>query len=83
MATFLGMLAYVGRFIPNLSDKSTILRELTKKGSAWVWDANSVRVFRELKEILVKAPVLRYFDVAKPVTLSVDASQNGLGATIL
>lgn len=31
----------------------------------------------------MNAPVLKYFDVKKDVTLSVDASQSGLGAALL
>ncbi len=36
-----------------------------------------------LKDLLTKAPVLAYYDPNKPATLSVDASQSGLGATLL
>ena len=49
----------------------------------WVWDANEKREFINLKNILVHAPTLKYFDVNKPVVLSVDASQKGLGAVLL
>lgn len=31
LSTFLGMLAYVGRFVPNLSAVNSTLRNLTKK----------------------------------------------------
>lgn len=45
---------------------------------------NVEKAFRELKkEIWIKYPVLVYYGVDKPVTLSVDASQNGLGAVPL
>ncbi|XP_063955531.1 uncharacterized protein K02A2.6-like [Lytechinus pictus] len=35
--TFLGMITYVGKFIPNLSEITSPLRELTQKGIAWHW----------------------------------------------
>lgn len=39
--------------------------------------------FLRLREALIQAPVLRYFDSSKPVTLSVDASQLGVGAVLM
>ena len=36
-----------------------------------------------MKTMLTEAPVLRYYDVKLPVTLSVDASKSGLGAVLL
>ena len=36
-----------------------------------------------MKEFLSKQPVLTYFDVTKPVTITCDASQSGLGAAIM
>lgn len=36
-----------------------------------------------LKGHLTSTPVLKYFDVHKPVTLSADASQHSLGAVCL
>lgn len=83
LLTFLGMIEYVGKFIPHLSEVSSVLRNLIKKNTVWLWDANAEMAFKNLKELLIKAPILKYFDVRKPVTLSVDASQNGLGAVLL
>ena len=34
---FLGMINYLGKFIPNLSERYKILRDLEKKNTAWVW----------------------------------------------
>ena len=36
-----------------------------------------------MKKLLSEAPVLAFFDVKKPVTVSCDASQHGLGAVLL
>lgn len=41
------------------------------------------KAFQELKSILTSKPVLKYYDVNKPVVLSVDASQDGLGSVLL
>ncbi|KPJ13895.1 Retrotransposable element Tf2 155 kDa protein type 1 [Papilio machaon] len=49
----------------------------------WHWTPDHARSFNVLKECLTKPPVLQYYDVNKPVVLSVDASKNGLGACLL
>lgn len=36
-----------------------------------------------IKPALISLPVLQYFDVTKPIILSADASQHGLGAVCL
>ena len=36
-----------------------------------------------IKDLLVREPVLKYFDVMAPTQLQVDASQSGLGAVLL
>lgn len=83
METFLGMLAYVSKYIPNVSHESSHLRNLIKKDVPWVWDENIEKSFQKVKQILIKNPVLQYFDVNKPVILSVDASKDGLGCVLL
>lgn len=80
---FLGMTNYVSKFIECYSDKTANLRQLLKNENVWSWDENYEKEFQALKSVLCKSPVLAYFDNAKPVTLSVDASSVGLGASIL
>lgn len=80
---FLGLVNYIGRFVPNLSNKTYELRQLLKKDVEWHWTDQHQNEFDSLKNILVDAPVLQYYVVDKPVVISVDASKNGLGACIL
>ena len=44
---------------------------------------NQIKEIKEIKEILTCNPVLKYFDVSKPVTVQCDASKSGLGAVLL
>ena len=80
---FLGMIAYIGKFIPNLSQRTSPLRELTKKTVDWHWDNVHQECVDDLKKAISEAPVLAYFDPKKPVVISVDASSQGLGACVL
>lgn len=80
---FLGMVNYIGRFVPNLSNLNSPLRKLLKKDVVFSWDENHTNYFNELKRMLTKQPILQYFDVNKPTVISVDASKNGLGCVLL
>ena len=80
---FLGMVNYVGKFIPNLSVKTTALRQLLHKDSAWCWNEAHQTELDELKQCLVKAPILQFFDPNKEIKLSTDASKSGIGAVLL
>ena len=82
LETILGMLAYVPKFIPNLSELNAPLRAL-KTQEHFVWTLEADQAFRKVKDTLTSTDVLHYFDASKPVTLSVDASQQGLGATVI
>lgn len=42
---FLGMANYLGKFIPNLSEISAPLRQLTDKDTAWSWYSQHQRAF--------------------------------------
>lgn len=80
---FLGMINYVGKFIPNLSSESEPLRKLLEKDQAWIWAEGQEESFQKLKSLISQAPVLAYYDVNKPVIISVDASGTGVGGVVL
>ncbi|XP_044755743.1 uncharacterized protein K02A2.6-like [Coccinella septempunctata] len=80
---FLGFVNYLGQYIKNLSQKTTNLRLLLKKNVPWHWNPNHQNEFENLKQIISSEPVLTFYDVNKELTLSVDASQDSMGAVIL
>lgn len=49
---FLGMVNYMGKFIPNLSDISASLCQLTHKDMAWGWLQQHQDAFNALKKCL-------------------------------
>jgi hypothetical protein len=79
----LGLVQYLAKFIPNLSDVSDPLRILVKNDVQWHWNREQQQSFDELKRLVSTAPVLRFYNVDDPVTVSVDASSKGLGVVIL
>jgi hypothetical protein len=80
---FLGLVTYLGRFINNLSEKTYHLRKLLKHDVIFEWNSEQQNAFEHLKNLLVDKPLLQFFDPKKEITISVDASQNGLGAVLL
>ncbi len=80
---FLGMVQYLAKFIHHLSEIASPLRELLKRENDWCWYEQHQKSYDEVKKACAEPPVLRYYDVSKNITLSVDASMSGLGAVCL
>ena len=80
---FLGMITYLAKFIPNLSQTAAPLRILLEKETEWHWDDQQQGSFELLKQLTSETPVLKYFDPTKPVKVSVDASSKGMGAVLM
>lgn len=53
------------------------------KDTSFVWEVHHEEALKRIKQVLQSPPVLRLYDVNKPVTLTVDASSKNLGAALL
>ena len=78
----LGMIQYLSKFLPHLSDMTKPLRDLTPKDVEWRWGNGQDSALRHIKEAVTRTPVLRYYNLEDEVTLQCDA-QHGLGAALL
>ena len=63
-------------------EKSLPLTELTKKDQKWEWEDKHQRAFDELKEELLRAPLLGYFDPTKRLIIKTNALNHTTGAVI-
>ena len=79
----LGMITYLAKFLPNLSDVTEPLRRLLDKDVQWHWNDTHEKSWKQVKQLITREPVLKYFDPNKEVTLECDASESGLGAVLL
>ena len=78
----LGIVKFIAKFAPRISDATAHLRELTRKNVEFHWIDQHEKAFNDLKRLLTEPGTLRYYNVTKHVTLQVDASQRGLGAAL-
>ena len=77
------MVQYLAKFLPSLSKVTEPLRQLERKDELWCWLETHDTAIAKLKCMICEAPVLKYFDSSKPVTIQCDASDSGLGYSLL
>ncbi|UYV80861.1 K02A2.6-like [Cordylochernes scorpioides] len=82
LKSFLGMVNYLGKFIPNLADKLQPLNSLLSTKNEWVWDEPQKKSFNLLKQELVSRPNLALFNPSRTTIVSADASSFGLGGVL-
>ena len=56
---------------------------MTAKEAKVIWSQQHETAFKEVRELVVKHPVLKYYDVQEPVVVQCDASERGSGAALL
>ena len=79
---FLGMINYLGKFLPNLSKETAPLRQLLEKDAQWRFEQPHETAINTLKKMITSSPVLAYYEPKLPTRLTTDASKAGLGAVL-
>lgn len=80
--SFVGLVNYYGKFVPNVSMVLRPLYNLLRKDVPFSFDKDCVIAFKRVKELMCSAPVLAHYDPEAPLILTVDASQYGIGAVL-
>ena len=85
LQSFLGMVNYMGTFIPNLSHHTEPLRAMLKEDNVFHWEEQQTWSFQKTKALIAQAneTPLRYYNRTKPVKVQTDASLRGLGACLI
>ena len=83
LQSFNGMVNYLKKFSPVLSELSEPLRRLCKSGVKWAWESEQQNAFEAIKRVIMTLPTLAYFDKTKKHTIQCNASKKGLGAVLL
>ncbi|XP_013167322.1 PREDICTED: uncharacterized protein K02A2.6-like [Papilio xuthus] len=89
LQSFLGLVNYINKWIPNLATTTEPLKQLLrlklghKANIEKYWKKNQNEAFKKLKEILSKIETLGYYDVNDRTQVIADASPVGLGAVLV
>jgi len=84
----LGVLNFVRNFVPNFSLKAKFLTDRLEKAAVkrdekkFVWSEDDERQFRELKDLVLSAPLLSVLDYSAPIFIRCDSSRYGAGAVL-
>jgi hypothetical protein len=81
--SFLGLVGYYRRFIPNFSKIAKPITKFFKKGNKYVWSEACDEAFKHLKKLLTTSPVLAQPDTIKPFDVYCDASGTGLWSVLM
>ena len=82
LKSYLGLLTYYVRFLPNLATHLAPLYKLLGKNVKWKWTSKQDKAFRESKELLTSSQLLFHFDSKLPLLLACDASAYSIGAVL-
>jgi transposase len=82
LKSFLGLVSWYRKYVPNFADVVIPLTGLLKKKRSWNWSEECQNAFDELKLKLISAPILACPDFSQTMTLQTDASFSGLGAVL-
>jgi ribonuclease HI len=77
-----GKLAYIRRFISNLSGRIQPFSKLMKKGAPFVWDEQCQNAFENIKRYLLNPPTLAAPIKGRPLILYISAQESSLGALL-
>lgn len=83
LRSFLGAVNYYGKFIKSMKELRGPLDNLLRKESHFTWHQEHEEAFINLKKILASNLVLTHYDPKKKLVLASDASDYGMGATLM
>ena len=81
--SFLGLVNFSLRFVPNLASITKPLRTLLNQGQKFSWTDDCQQSFTHLKLLVQQAAILAHPDFSLPFRLQIDASNFGLGALLM
>ena len=82
LKSFLGMINFYGKFLPNLASTLEPLHLLLRQNQAWRWKEEQQQAFLAAKELLQSSSLLVHYDPSRELVISCDASPYGLGAVL-
>ena len=81
--SFIGMVNYLSKFSARLSEIAEPIRELAKNKVPFKWGSEYQTAFTQMKQEIVSATILAYYNPNKQSVLQTDASIKGIGTCLL
>ena len=82
LRSFLGLLNYYRKFIPQFATILHPLNALLRKNAKWNWSPECQKSFESAKAALSSSSLLAHYNPTLPIRLAGDASAYGIGAVI-
>ena len=82
LQSFLGLVNYYAKFMPNPSSALAPLYQLLKKSRKWNWGKPQAKAFQAVKEALTSSTVLTQYNPNLDLVLDCDVSPYGVGAVL-
>ena len=82
LKSYIGLISYYGKFLPNLSTHLAPLYTLLNKDVPWKWSSAQETAFKKSKKLLTSTNLLTHYNPQLPIVLACDASAYGVGAVL-
>ncbi|XP_062865163.1 uncharacterized protein K02A2.6-like [Trichomycterus rosablanca] len=82
LRSYLGLVNYYHKFLPNLASVLHPLNKLLQIGTKWEWSERCKKAFKETKSLITSDELLTHYDPSWPIRLACDASPYGIGAVL-
>ena len=79
----IGMINYLGRFIPNLAAEIHPRTDLLQSDRAWTWGHSQQQAFTKAKEKISSSTVLAFYDPKKRTIVCANVSGYGIGGVLM
>jgi hypothetical protein len=82
LRSFVGLVNYYHKFLPQLSTELQPLYSLLRKDTKWAWSDECEQAFLRVKQLVGSDQVLTHYDPTLPMRVATDASPYGIGAIL-
>ncbi len=83
LRSFLGMLSYIRKFVPDYNELTSPFRSLLKERTPYIWGANEEKAMDRIRNSDAWTKALAIFRPGERVEVWADASSYGLGAVLM
>lgn len=83
LQSFLGTINFNRRFIRGFSQLALLLIKLTRKDTLYEQNKDQQQAFQRLKKAYTIIPILRTFELGKPIRIETDTSDTAIGVCLL